>query len=209
MLCHFLDSDAMCLFNLIWPFSRGGLVVEQWSDNRLHSATVGSNLHQVWCINRSVEETLCHNSNCRMPSLRVYNTLKIILGYVRDLKEGKIIKIMLHSNVKHFILSLSLYSNLFLLLAKWHHIPASWLNKRTQKPSLILLTLARHNIIFVLLLPFNVGSRKSLLENEGKISFLILQNNFFLGSSSHTLCFDFCTWKWNGQITSLFWTKTD
>ena len=54
--------------------SRGGLVVEQWSNNRLHSAMVGSNLHQVWCINRSVEETLCHNSNCRMPGLRVYNT---------------------------------------------------------------------------------------------------------------------------------------
>ena len=38
--------------------SRGGLVVERWSDNRFHSAMVGSNLHQVWCINRSLEETL-------------------------------------------------------------------------------------------------------------------------------------------------------
>ena len=44
--------------------SRGGLVEERWSDNRLDSATVGSNLHQVWCINRSEGETpllLIHN----------------------------------------------------------------------------------------------------------------------------------------------------
>ena len=46
--------------------SRGGLVVELWTDNSLPSATVGSNLHQVWCINHSVEETLCYNLNCRM-----------------------------------------------------------------------------------------------------------------------------------------------
>ena len=26
---------------------------------------VGLNLRQVWCINSSVEETLCYNSNCR------------------------------------------------------------------------------------------------------------------------------------------------
>ena len=30
--------------------SRGGLMVELWTDNSLSSATVGSNLHQVWCI---------------------------------------------------------------------------------------------------------------------------------------------------------------
>ena len=55
--------------------SRGGLVLELWTDNSLPSATVGSNLLQVWCINRSVEETLCCNSNCRMPgSFGVYNT---------------------------------------------------------------------------------------------------------------------------------------
>ena len=60
--------------SLIETSSRGGLVVERWSDHRRHSATVGSNLHQVWCINRSLEETLCHNSNCRMPGLQVHNT---------------------------------------------------------------------------------------------------------------------------------------
>ena len=38
--------------------SRGGLEVEAWTDNSLHSASVGSNLCQVWCINRSVEETI-------------------------------------------------------------------------------------------------------------------------------------------------------
>ena len=42
-------------------------MVELWTDNSLSSATVGSNLHQVWCINRSVKETLCYNSNCRTP----------------------------------------------------------------------------------------------------------------------------------------------
>ena len=31
-------------------------MVEWCSDNRLHSATVGSNLHLVWCINRSVRK---------------------------------------------------------------------------------------------------------------------------------------------------------
>ena len=36
--------------------SRGGLVVERWSDNRLDSATVGSNLCEVWFINRSEVE---------------------------------------------------------------------------------------------------------------------------------------------------------
>ena len=49
--------------------SRGGLVVELWTDNSLPSATVGSNLCQVWCINRSVEETLYYNSNCRTSGL--------------------------------------------------------------------------------------------------------------------------------------------
>ena len=34
----------------------GGLMVEQCSDNRLHSATVGSNLRLVWCINCSVRK---------------------------------------------------------------------------------------------------------------------------------------------------------
>ena len=53
------------IINLI--SSRSGLVVELWTDNSLPSATVGSNLRQVWCINRSVEETLCYNSNCRTP----------------------------------------------------------------------------------------------------------------------------------------------
>ena len=38
-----------------------------WLGNSLPSATVGSNLRQVWCINLLVEETLCYNSNCRMP----------------------------------------------------------------------------------------------------------------------------------------------
>ena len=32
-------------------------MVELWTDNSLPSATVGSNLHQVWCINRSEGET--------------------------------------------------------------------------------------------------------------------------------------------------------
>ena len=67
--CEFFNLKILNLVSI-----RGGLVVELWSDNRLHSATVGSNLHQVWCINRSVEETLCHNSNCRTPGLRVYYT---------------------------------------------------------------------------------------------------------------------------------------
>ena len=57
-----------------WQSSRGGLVVGSWTDNSLPSAKVGSNLHQVWCINRSVEVTLCYNSNCVTPGLRVYNT---------------------------------------------------------------------------------------------------------------------------------------
>ena len=47
--------------------SSRGLVVELGTDNSLPSATVGSSLRQVWCINRSVEETLCYNSNCRTP----------------------------------------------------------------------------------------------------------------------------------------------
>ena len=38
--------------------SRGGLVVERWSDNRLDYHG-GSNPIEVWCINRSEEETLC------------------------------------------------------------------------------------------------------------------------------------------------------
>ena len=58
------------MFNFIkalTPSSRGGLVVELWTENSLPSAMVGSNFRQVWCINRSVQETLCYNSNCRMP----------------------------------------------------------------------------------------------------------------------------------------------
>ena len=46
-------------------------MVELWTDNSFPSATVGSNLHQVWCIDHSVEETVCYNSNCRTPGLRV------------------------------------------------------------------------------------------------------------------------------------------
>ena len=52
-------------------------MVELWTDTSLPSATVGSNLHQVWCIHHSVEETLCHNSNCRTPGLRAYNLLNV------------------------------------------------------------------------------------------------------------------------------------
>ena len=47
--------------------SRGGLVVEHWSDNRLDSATVGSNLREVWFINRSEVEISCSYSNSRTP----------------------------------------------------------------------------------------------------------------------------------------------
>ena len=33
-------------------------MVELWTDNSLPSATVGSNLRQVWRIYRSIEETI-------------------------------------------------------------------------------------------------------------------------------------------------------
>ena len=71
---QYLDWDRACLFtekksahkkiDFFSISSRGGLVVELWTDNSLPSATVGSNLLQVRCINRSVEETLCYNSKC-------------------------------------------------------------------------------------------------------------------------------------------------
>ena len=67
-------------FQRVWfSSSGGGLVVERWSDNILHSATVGSNLHQVWCITGSVEETLCHNS---ITPRVVSNTQKMIIRTV-------------------------------------------------------------------------------------------------------------------------------
>ena len=50
-----------------WQPSRGGLEVEAWTDNSLHSASVGSNPTWVWYIDRSEVETLCRNSNCRAP----------------------------------------------------------------------------------------------------------------------------------------------
>ena len=61
-------------------------MVELWTDNSLPSAMVGSNLCQVWCINRSVEETLCYNSNCRMqcpfegwgPKFESWHELKVL-----------------------------------------------------------------------------------------------------------------------------------
>ena len=52
-------KEVQMLINNERASSRGGLVVERWSDNRLHSATVGSNLHQVWCINRYPKERKC------------------------------------------------------------------------------------------------------------------------------------------------------
>ena len=45
-------------------------MVELWTG--LPSATVGSNLHLVWCINRSEEETLCSYTHSRAPGIRVY-----------------------------------------------------------------------------------------------------------------------------------------
>ena len=48
-------------------------MVELWTDNSLPSATLGSNLRPVWCINCSEEETLCSNSHSRVPGLRVYH----------------------------------------------------------------------------------------------------------------------------------------
>ena len=39
-----LDRNSRHQQTLTWQPSRGGLVVERWSDNRLDSATVGSNL---------------------------------------------------------------------------------------------------------------------------------------------------------------------
>ena len=53
-----------------------GLEVERWSNNRLHFASVGLNPVYVWCIDRSVAERLCCNSQCRTPGplLRVYDT---------------------------------------------------------------------------------------------------------------------------------------
>ena len=62
-ICPSFENET----KLLKTSSRGGLVVELWTDNSLPSTTVGSNLRQVWCINRSVEETLCYNSNCRTP----------------------------------------------------------------------------------------------------------------------------------------------
>ena len=50
-------SQSILLDSFNFLPSHGGLVVELWIDNNLPSATVGSNLRQVWCINRSVEET--------------------------------------------------------------------------------------------------------------------------------------------------------
>ena len=43
--------------------SLGGLEVERLLHKKCHSAPVD----RVWCLNHSVKETLCHNSNCRMP----------------------------------------------------------------------------------------------------------------------------------------------
>ena len=48
--------------------SRGGLEVKAWTDNSLHSASVGSNPAWVWYMDRSEVETLCRNSNCRAPA---------------------------------------------------------------------------------------------------------------------------------------------
>ena len=49
--------------------SRGGLVVERLLSNSSWKCTLSRWIesHRVWCINRSVEETLRHNSNCRTP----------------------------------------------------------------------------------------------------------------------------------------------
>ena len=46
--------------NFKWTLihSRGGLEVETWTDNSLHSASVGSNPAWVWYIDRSEVETL-------------------------------------------------------------------------------------------------------------------------------------------------------
>ena len=46
--------------------------VEAWTDNSLHSASVGSNLRQVWRIIRSIEETQIQIVECRVP-WGVYN----------------------------------------------------------------------------------------------------------------------------------------
>ena len=55
--------------------SRGGLVVESLLHKKCHSTTVDRIL--VWCIYCSVEETLCNNSNCRLPG--TFGGLKCLL----------------------------------------------------------------------------------------------------------------------------------
>ena len=47
--------------------SHGGLEVKAWTDNSLHSASVGLNPTWVWYIHRSEVETLVAIQNCRAP----------------------------------------------------------------------------------------------------------------------------------------------
>ena len=74
---HFGRELIPDLFRVIQPWWLGGRVVDS-----LPSATVGSNLRQAWCINRSVEENLCYNSNCRTPGpFGVFLTLNFLGNY--------------------------------------------------------------------------------------------------------------------------------
>ena len=69
--------------------SRGGLVVELWTDNSLQSATVGSTLRQVWCINRSVEETLCYEVLVKLSSSQISpQKLKSPSHFTRETKKS-------------------------------------------------------------------------------------------------------------------------
>ena len=72
-LKHLTNIFKKKKFNLTFVFSlwlynhpsRGGLEVEQWSDNISLSASVGSNLRQVWCIDRPRLEIISRYSNSR------------------------------------------------------------------------------------------------------------------------------------------------
>ena len=52
-IIKFFESIFFYTLQSIYLSSRGGLVVELWTDNSLPSAIVGSNLRQVWCIDHS------------------------------------------------------------------------------------------------------------------------------------------------------------
>ena len=58
--------------------SRGGLEVETWTDNSLHSASVGLNPAWVWYINCSEVETLCRTNGI----LSTFCRYKLVVPYL-------------------------------------------------------------------------------------------------------------------------------